>query len=129
MWTARSKVSRKNSEGVGLGREGAVCHRYLMTTFKNKKVKHNVGLQADKVGGMRLQLKTNTQAFHPLSLSFPLFPCFSSAGRSPLSICTLYFCFPPKMLHLNAPFTPRKCLVAPKKSRKFSIMLIIDRLF
>ena len=37
-----------------------------------------------------------------------------------LGFCTLCFCFPTKMLHLNAPFFPLKCSVAPKKSLKCS---------
>ena len=35
-----------------------------------------------------------------------------------VGFCTLCFCFPTKMLHLNAPFFPLKCSVAPKKSLK-----------
>ena len=37
-----------------------------------------------------------------------------------LGFCTLCFCFPTKMLHLNAPFFPLKCSVSPKKSLKCS---------
>ena len=33
---------------------------------------------------------------------------------------TLCFCFPTKMLHLNAPLFPLKCSVSPKKSLKCS---------
>ena len=32
-----------------------------------------------------------------------------------VGLCTLCFCFPTKMLHLNAPFFPLKCSVVPKK--------------
>ena len=37
-----------------------------------------------------------------------------------IGFCTLCFCFPTKMLHLNAPFFPLKCSVSPKKSLKCS---------
>ena len=37
-----------------------------------------------------------------------------------LGVCTLCFCFPTKMLHLNASFFPLKCSVSPKKSLKCS---------
>ena len=37
-----------------------------------------------------------------------------------VGFCTLCFCFPTKMLHLNAPFFPLKCSVSPKKSLKCS---------
>ena len=37
-----------------------------------------------------------------------------------LGFCTLCFCFPTKMLHLNAPFFPLKCSVSSKKSLKCS---------
>ena len=39
---------------------------------------------------------------------------------SAVGFCTLCFCFPTKMLHLNAPFFPLKCSVSPKKSLKCS---------
>ena len=39
---------------------------------------------------------------------------------SEIGLCTLCFCFPTKMLHLNAPFFPLKCSVTPKKSLKCS---------
>ena len=45
------------------------------------------------------------------------------AQKSPdvlIGFCTLCFCFPTKMLHLNAPFFPLKCSVSPKKSLKCS---------
>ena len=35
-----------------------------------------------------------------------------------LGLCTLCFCFPTKMLHLNAPFFPLKCSAVPKKVTK-----------
>ena len=35
-----------------------------------------------------------------------------------VGFCTLCFCFPTKMLHLNAPFFLLKCSVSPKKSPK-----------
>ena len=38
--------------------------------------------------------------------------------RSSLDFCTLCFSFPTKMLHLYAPFFPRKCSVSPKKVTK-----------
>ena len=41
-------------------------------------------------------------------------------SRRKLGFCTLCFCFPTKMLHLNAPFFPLKCSVSPKKSLKCS---------
>ena len=37
-----------------------------------------------------------------------------------IGFCTLCFCFPTKMLHLNAPFFQLKCSVSPKKSVKCS---------
>ena len=37
-----------------------------------------------------------------------------------LGFCTSCFCFPTKMLHLNAPFFPLKCSVSLKKSLKCS---------
>ena len=37
---------------------------------------------------------------------------------SAVVFCTLCFCFPTKMLHLNAPFSPLKCSVSPKKVTK-----------
>ena len=41
--------------------------------------------------------------------------------RAPqIGFCTLCFCFPTKMLHLNAPFFPLKYSVSPKKSLKCS---------
>ena len=40
--------------------------------------------------------------------------------RLTIGFCTLCFCFPTKMLHLNAPFFPLKCSVSPKKSLKCS---------
>ncbi len=40
--------------------------------------------------------------------------------KSPIGFCTLCFCFPTKMLHLNDPFCPLKCSVFPKKSLKCS---------
>ena len=41
--------------------------------------------------------------------------CFSSM----VGLCTLSFCFPTKMPHLNAPmFSPLKCSVIPKKVTK-----------
>ena len=39
-------------------------------------------------------------------------------ARRVVGLCTLCFCFPTKMLHLNAPFIPLKCLVTPKKVTK-----------
>ena len=39
---------------------------------------------------------------------------------SSVGFCTLCFCFPTKMLHLNAPFFSLKCSVFPKKSLKCS---------
>ena len=50
---------------------------------------------------------------HWLQFSFIVFP-------SKLGFCTLCFCFPTKMLHLNAPILPLKCSISPKKSLKCS---------
>ena len=40
------------------------------------------------------------------------------SGQSWLGFCTLCFCFPAKILYLNATFFPLKCSVSPKKSLK-----------
>ena len=45
---------------------------------------------------------------------------FVWVGRQFIGFCTLCFCFPTKMLHLNAPFFTLKCSVSPKKSLKCS---------
>ena len=42
MWTAQSKVSRKKQRGVGLGREGEVCHRYLIDNVQEQKKIQNL---------------------------------------------------------------------------------------
>ena len=48
-------------------------------------------------------------------------PSFSAVfAYSTIGFCTLCFCFPTKMLHLNAPFFLLKCLVSSKKSLKCS---------
>ena len=53
-----------------------------------------------------------------------------STGRFLYRICKLCFCFPSKLLHLNATFFSTKILgLPPKKSPKCSIMLIIQRPF
>ena len=56
-----------------------------------------------------------------LSFNQPRSVCFTRQRlRSQLGFCTFCFCFPTKMLHLNAPFFPLKCSVSPKKSLKCS---------
>ena len=40
---------------------------------------------------------------------------FACGIQNLFGFCTLCFCFPTKMLHLNAPFFPLKCSVVPKK--------------
>ncbi len=40
------------------------------------------------------------------------------AQAQEIGFCTLCFCFPTKMLHLNAPFFPIKCSVSLKKVTK-----------
>ena len=63
---------------------------------------------------------------HPASTGTPAVrvlqtPCLEPVKHaSCIGFCTLCFCFPTKMLHLNAPFFPLKCSVSPKKSLKCS---------
>ena len=61
----------------------------------------------------------STSTTSAMFTSCPNRKCPRSSARL-LGFCTLCFCFPTKMLHLNAPFFPLKCSVSPKKSLKCS---------
>ena len=53
-------------------------------------------------------------------ISLRIHPFLLALPRCQEGFCTLCFCFPAKMLHLNAPFFPLKCSVSLKKSLKCS---------
>ena len=53
-------------------------------------------------------------------ISLRIHPFLLALPRCQEGFCTLCFCFPTKMLHLNAPFFPLKCSVSLKKSLKCS---------
>ena len=136
------RCARRRSKVKPLLLHGCGLHKFHVTDVQNTRN------QLQVIEGPNARDKIALSAFHlflvcdlcklhtcdacvitnwRLGLRAPLFVRNNSAfltwlrsAKQGIGFCTLCFCFPTKMLHLNAPFFPLKCSVSPKKSLKFS---------